>query len=450
MRKTVTIGDLGTIITGNTPPRDHPELYGNHTPFVKATDISETEKFTYNPEECYSKEGYDKYIRSLVPKGSTCVVTIGSIGKKMTMAHCDMFINQAMNAIIPNENFDKEFVYYAVKNVLPNIKGLDSGTASGRENVSKSAFSKMEVLVDDDIEIQHRIATILSRYDTLIENYQKQIKLLEEAAQLLYKEWFVDLRFPGYEHTKVVDGVPEGWEVVSVGDLVSKLESGSRPKGGIDASIKDGVASVGAENVIGLGRYNFSSEKLVSYDFYNNAKKGKIENKDILIYKDGAYIGRTSLFQDGFPHRKAMVNEHVFLLHAKNEVDQYFLFFTLYQSIYFEKMQKLNKNAAQPGINQDAIRSLTLLKPSNELIVRFDKFISGMTKKLFNYAYQIRLLTEARDRLLPKLMRGEINLTQSSPSTSSAILASPRSSSSLITSPRSSSSLLDSPTSPKI
>lgn len=78
MIKTVTMGDLGTIITGNTPPRSRPELYGSHTPFVKATDISENEKYTYNPEEGYSEEGYKKYIKSLVPKGSTCVVTIGS------------------------------------------------------------------------------------------------------------------------------------------------------------------------------------------------------------------------------------------------------------------------------------------------------------------------------------------------------------------------------------
>jgi len=103
-----------------------------------------------------------------------------------------------------------------------------------------------------------------------------------------------------------------------------------------------------------------------------------------------------------------MVNEHVFLLHAKNETDQYFLFFTLYQSVYFRKMQKLNKNAAQPGINQDAIKSLSLLMPSNDIIVRFDTLISPMMKILFDLASQIRLLTEARDRLLPKLMSGEI------------------------------------------
>ena len=261
-----------------------------------------------------------------------------------------------------------------------------------------------------ELPIQQRIASILSRYDSLIENYQKQIRLLEESAQRLYKEWFIDLRFPGHENTKIVDGVPEGWENICIDNLVGKLESGSRPKGGIDTSIKDGVASVGAENVIGLGQYNFSSEKLVSYDFYNNAKKGRIENKDILIYKDGAYIGRTSLFQDNFPHKEAMINEHVFLLHTKKEVNQYFLFFTLYQKVYFEKMQKLNKNAAQPGLNQYAIKSLKLLMPNEKLIVRFDEIISPMMKVLFDLANQIRHLTEARDRLLPKLMSGEINV----------------------------------------
>lgn len=212
MIKTVTIGDLGEIITGNTPPRSKPEYYGNYTPFIKATDISENEKYTYSPEEYYSEVGHQKYIRSLIPKGATCVVTIGSIGKKMTMAHCDCFINQAMNAIIANDNYDGKYIYYLLKNNVHRLKSLDSGTASGRENVSKFAFSNMEIDVIIEKETQHRIASILSAYDDLIENNQKQTKLLEEAAQRLYKEWFVDLRFPGYEDTEIVDGVPRGWE----------------------------------------------------------------------------------------------------------------------------------------------------------------------------------------------------------------------------------------------
>ena len=229
-------------------------------------------------------------------------------------------LNQRVGKIInKNDEYSNlDYIYYFLSQYDVKVElAQKAGGAANQANISPSDIKNL-YFPCPPIEIQNKIATILSRYDSLIENYQKQIKLLEESAQRLYKEWFIDLRFPGHENTKIVDGVPDGWVKICIDSLVGKLESGSRPKGGIDTSIKDGVASVGAENVIGLGQYNFSSEKLVSYDFYNNAKKGRIENKDILIYKDGAYIGRTSLFQNNFPHKEAMINEHVFLLHLKS------------------------------------------------------------------------------------------------------------------------------------
>lgn len=113
------------------------------------------------------------------------------------MAHCDLFINQAMNAIIPNENFDNEYVYYAVKNILPNIKMLDSGTASGRENVSKSAFSKMQILIEDNIITQRRIAEILFRYDSLIENYQNRLSYWKNQHSVSIKNGLLIYVFQG-------------------------------------------------------------------------------------------------------------------------------------------------------------------------------------------------------------------------------------------------------------
>ena len=184
----VEIGQLGEVITGNTPPRKNPELYGDFIPFIKPTDMEIDRRYTPNPEECYSELGFEKYQKSLIQKGATCVVTIGSIGKKMTQAYTDCFINQAVNAIIPNENYDDDFVFYLLKNNLDKVKGLDSGTSSGRENVSKSSFSSIEVKVIKHLPTQSRIASILSAYDDLIENNLKRIKLLEEKAQLLYTE----------------------------------------------------------------------------------------------------------------------------------------------------------------------------------------------------------------------------------------------------------------------
>lgn len=410
MRKAIKIKDLGEVITGNTPPRSNPELYGRHTPFIKATDIEESSKFTYFPEEFYSEIGFQKYKKSLIRKGASCVVTIGSVGKKMTMAHCDCFINQAMNAVVPNNNYDDEYVYYLLKNNIHKLKMLNSGTASGRENISKSAFSNMEIEAILDKDKQIIIGKILSAYDKLIENNQKQIKLLEEAAQRLYKEWFVDLRFPGCENTPIIDGVPEGWKILTLDKISCRLEAGSRPKGGIDKTRKSGIVSIGAENVLGLGKYNFNDEKFIPKDYYLKMKKGKIVDKDILIYKDGAYIGKTTLFQNGYPHKEAAVNEHVFLLHMKNEYLQYFVFFTLYQHKYFLKMQQLNKNAAQPGINLKSLLSLDILVPSYKLIEQYNFIITPIMNDIFEKAKQNIKLVEIRNKLLQKLMSGEIEV----------------------------------------
>ena len=380
MRRKVTMGDLGTIITGNTPPRSMPELYGDYTPFVKATDISEPEKYTYTPEECYSKEGHDKYIRSLVPKGSTCVVTIGSIGKKMTMAHCDLFINQAMNAIIPNENFDNEFVYYAVKNVLSNIKGLDSGTASGRENVSKSAFSRMEVVVDDDLIIQQRIATILSRYDSLIENYQKQIKLLEEAAQRLYKEWFVDLHFPGHENTKIVDGVPEGWELSKLGSLAEfKRGKTITKKDIVDGSIP--VVAGGLEPAYYCDKSN-TAERVIT------------------VSGSGANAGFTRMYFE-----KVWASD---CSYADLETTQFLHFVYCFLKDNKTTIDNMQKGAAQPHVYAKDINALELYIPTEDVLITYERNVSRYFNSILSLQSQIRLLTEARDRLLPKLMSGEI------------------------------------------
>lgn len=374
------MGDLGTIITGNTPPRSRPELYGSHTPFVKATDISENEKYTYNPEECYSEEGYKKYIKSLVPKGSTCVVTIGSIGKKMTMAHCDLFINQAMNAIIPFPNFDKDYVYYAVRNVLSNIKTLDSGTASGRENVSKSAFSRMEVIIDDDLLIQKRIATALSRYDSLIDNYQKQIKLLEEAAQRLYKEWFVNLRFPGHENTKIVDGVPEGWEKKKLGSIAPIL-----------TGKKD--ANYGTPD----GNYPFftcSQEpiKAPSYSFDAEA---------VLLAGNGDF--NVKLYRGKFE-----AYQRTYVLIPSNAD----LLYVLYNSVA-KNMVKLANGASGSTIKfltKRMIENIDVLVPTNTILNEYNSLRRKIQQDLENIKSQLRLLTESRDRLLPKLLSGEIEV----------------------------------------
>ncbi|MFN8281301.1 MAG: restriction endonuclease subunit S [Saprospiraceae bacterium] len=295
------------------------------------------------------------------------------------------------------------FYYYYFKTPFANMKSLvQQGVQAG---IRGSELKNLNVFYPP-LSTQRRIASILSAYDDLIENNLKRIKLLEEKAQMHYKIDFGEYQFGDKEP----QNLPKGWSVKSIGDIYGKLESGSRPKGGIDKELKEGIASVGAENVIGLGKYNYQSEKLINEAFFENMNRGKIENKDILIYKDGAYIGKTTLFQDDFPHDKCCVNEHVFLLRSIDELYQNYLFFTLYQKLYFNKMQQLNANAAQPGINQESLKSLRILWPSKSVIEEFNDKVESLMKLIFVLAKQNTKLREARDILLPKLMNGQIEV----------------------------------------
>lgn len=262
--------------------------------------------------------------------------------------------------------------------------------------------------------IQDKIASILSAYDDMIDNCKRQIALLEEAAQRLYREWFIDMRF--FNHKKALfnsTGIPSNWSYQTLESIGVQIESGRRPKGGIlniTDGYTDGIPSIGAENVIGLGQYQFEKEKFIDSDFFFSMKRGHLKDGDILIYKDGAYIGKTTFFQDGFPHKQAAVNEHVFLLRATNSDYQKYLFLTLHQPEYFDRMQRLNANSAQPGLNQKHILGLTILLPDVETILEFNRLVSPIFSLIFAKANLRRQIMIAKKSLLPRLISGQIEI----------------------------------------
>jgi type I restriction enzyme S subunit len=226
----VRIGDLGRVVTGDTPPKGKLELYGAAFPFIKPTDMKVGQRYTVSWEENYSEEAYEKYRNKLIPEGSTAVVTIGSIGQKLTFTHTPCFVNQAVNAVIPDrKRFDPKYVYYLLKHNLHLVKRADTGASSGRENVSKSNFSSLEVYATLDLSEQERMAGALDSLDSAIENNQRRIALLEELARQLYREWFVQLNFPGAESRVRRAGIPPGWAQGSVKELASLVTRGITP-----------------------------------------------------------------------------------------------------------------------------------------------------------------------------------------------------------------------------
>lgn len=384
MRKTITIGDLGTIITGKTPPTTNKNYYGDYAVFIKPTDISEQCKFTYETEEMYSKLAAEKYESSLIPKGAICVPCIGTIGTKMTMAPCDCYTNQSINSIVCNENYDNEYVYYLIKNFLPGLKAYNLGTASGREYVSKSNFEKIELVAEQDKTIQKKIGEFLSRYDSLIENYQKQIRLLEEAAQRLYKEWFVDLHFPSHENTKIVNGVPEGWEKKKVGDMISKTQR---------------TKQVTANN------YR-TSGIIPIIDQSRNYIAGYTDDAECIVKVTVPYIvfGDHTRILKYIPFSFAKGADGTQLI-MSNDLDR------MPQTLFYNSLIGIDLSNYSYARHFKYLKEEFVLLPSEHIARKYDSIVAKYYQSIQRSRELIRLLTEARDRLLPKLMGGEIVLS---------------------------------------
>lgn len=392
MRKTINIGDLGTIITGKTPPTTNKNYYGDYAVFIKPTDISEHSKYTYETEEMYSKLAAEKYESSLIPKGAICVPCIGTVGTKMTMAPCDCYTNQSINSIICNENYDNEYVYYLIKNFLPGLKAYNLGTASGREYVSKSNFEKIELVAEQDKEIQKKIGIILSRYDSLIENYQKQIKLLEEAAQRLYKEWFIDLHFPGHENTKIVDGLPEGWEKKKL-HKIAEVVMGSSPKSEFYNNDKQGLPFHQ-----GVGSYG---TRFVDDNVYSTSITRLAEPNSIL-FSVRAPVGRLNITKN-----KVIIGRGLAAMNHKDGF-QSFLFYMLKERFFMDNI--IGNGSIFASISKVELLDQEFIVPPMKTIKAFESLASKLDKKIQGVDTQLHLLTEARDRLLPKLMSGEITI----------------------------------------
>ena len=406
MRKTINIGDLGTIITGKTPPTTNKNYYGDYAVFIKPTDISEHSKYTYETEEMYSKLAAEKYESSLIPKGAICVPCIGTIGTKMTMTPCDCYTNQSINSIICNENYDNEYVYYLIKNFLPGLKAYNLGTASGREYVSKSNFEKIELVAEQDQEIQKKIGIILSRYDSLIENYQKQIKLLEEAAQRLYKEWFIDLHFPGHENTKIVDGVPEGWEKKKLSELFSFV----RGKSYTSKELSDeGTIMVNLKNIQSFGGYKSDVEKhfIGTFKEEQTLMKGDLIMGVTDMTQERRLVGSVALIPD-FKETATFSMDLIKLISFK--LPNIYLYCAMRYGDVSRQIAPLANGVNVLHLKPEAISNIEMVVASDSIIEKFVSYTSKTIESILSLQSQLRLLTEARDRLLPKLMSGEIEI----------------------------------------
>ena len=295
------------------------------------------------------------------------------------------------------------FMAYAMNQQLQLLKVMSTG--------STTKFLTMKMLTQltinlPQIEIQHRIATILSRYDSLIENYQKQIKLLEEAAQRLYKEWFVDLRFPGHENTNIVDGEPEGWEKKKLCELFSFV----RGKSYTSKELSDeGTIMVNLKNIQSFGGYKSDVEKhfIGTFKEEQTLMKGDLIMGVTDMTQERRLVGSVALIPD-FKETATFSMDLIKLISFK--LPNIYLYCAMRYGDVSRQIAPLANGVNVLHLKPEAISNIEMVVASDSIIEKFVSYTSKTIESILSLQSQLRLLTEARDRLLPKLMSGEIEI----------------------------------------
>lgn len=296
------------------------------------------------------------------------------------------------NRILP------EFVGYYLR--CPVFRGgfRAFSTMTTRASLRNEDLLSMEIPVPP-MDIQQRIADILSAYDNLIENNQKQIDLLEEAAQRLYKEWFVNLRFPGHETTPVVDGVPEGWEWTRLADIAvvnKKSISKDYPFEYIDYI---DIGSVSAGRIETKTRYSLK-------DAPGRAKRVVCDGDVIWGMVRPNLKSYALVFH---PQATTIVSTGFAVLSAK-KVPFSFLYCHVIQDEFISYLVNCTNGAAYPAVKPIHFEEANILMPTNNLLKKFQSLVEPMFRKTEMLSKQIEAAAEARDRLRPKLMSGEMEV----------------------------------------
>ena len=366
--------------------------------FVKIKDIQDN-RLTFDNALFVPQEYYNRLPKNRKAEyGDTLYTVVGSYGIPAFVNHNIPFCFERNIALLhPNNRVIPKYLYYAVNNRIFYGNANNIANGSAQKLIPLSKLAGMEISVPP-IERQETIVNILSAYDDLIENNQKQIKLLEEAAQRLYKEWFIDLRFPGHENVKIVDGVPEGWERMVLSEVTSILKRGISPK-----YSDNGKYSVINQKCIRSSIMDISESRRQEKEYVPTLN---LQDSDTVICSTGTgTLGRVGRVYGDYPN--TTFDSHVTLVRAK-ENPNYIYHVVKSQQEYLMGMGRGSTN--QQELYRDVIERLVVLCPSQDILLKADRVLNAIHCKIKAVYLQNNLLVESRDRLLPKLMSGEIEV----------------------------------------
>lgn len=327
------------------------------------------------------------------------IVFVRSNGNKELVGRCMLIDNPPTHTtysgfcirarVKDTKRFNPKFLTYHFKHDGFRIAIAGNAVGANIQNLSQGRLSAYIAHIPP-IETQRRIADVLSAYDDLIENNRKQIKLLEEAAQRLYKEWFVDLRFPGHEHIRIVDGVPEGWKKEPL-SAIADVTMGQSPKSEFYNHIGEGLPFHQ-----GVGTYG---TRFVKNETYTTSYT-RIAEAGSILFSVRAPVGRLNLTEN-----RIAIGRGIAALNHKSRF-QSFLFYMLKERFFKDNL--VGNGSIFASISKDELLKQQFMIPLKDIMEQYDEAARNIDDKISGASKQIELLIYARDCLLPKLMSGEV------------------------------------------
>jgi type I restriction enzyme S subunit len=395
-----TLDELGFVARGKSKhrPRGDKKLYGGKYPLIQTGDIQKTDFYISEYTNTYNDVGLAQ--SKLWKKGTLCLSIVGANTAESAILGFDACFPDSVIGFIANLEMSNEiFIKYYFDTMKLQMRKISDGGA--RENLSMEKLFTFKIPTPPVI-IQNKIASILSSYDELIENNKQRIKLLEEMAEEIYKEWFVRLRFPDYENTTIVNGLPEGWENKSINSIVDII-SGYAFK--TEAFDSEGIYKLVTIKNVQDGFFVTQTTDYI-YELPKNLKEDcKLKDKDIILSLTGN-IGRICMVYG----ENYLLNQRVAKLKPKQENYFEFIYLMFRSSFLRATLENLSNGAAQQNLSPIEMGKLEFPIPSDDII----DMLSITTKSFFDQIITLNkenyLLQETRDLLLPRLISGKLSI----------------------------------------
>ena len=395
----LTLDKLGTVSRGRSRhrPRDADFLYGGPYPLVQTGNVKRSGLYLRDYEQTYSEAGLAQ--SKLWPVGTLCITIAANIAETSILDIEACFPDSVIGFVADQEKADTRFVKYLFDAVLKvQFQSFTQGAA--QDNLSQAKLLSIRFPVPE-LAVQRRIADTLSAYDDLIENNRRRIALLEEAARLLYREWFVHFRFPGHEHVKITDGLPEGWDRRYLGDVVTTqyghTASASEEKEG--PKFVRGT-DINKRSFIDWSSVPYCPEQGLDFDKY------ALVPGDILVIRM-ADPGKVALVEEPV---RAVFASYLVRLKIKNprEIPPTVLFMTLMDERYQGFVGASSGGATRKSASAKLLTDFHFVLPPKNLLQLFVEQVMPLRGMIRNLVDQSASSAQARELLLPRLMNGEI------------------------------------------